>query len=447
MSKSLLITNAQIVNEGTQFVSDVLIQNGRIEKIARQIASPDSSTTIIDAAGKWLLPGMIDDQVHFREPGLTSKGDIHSESRAAVAGGITSFMEMPNTDPLTVTSERLEEKFVIAKDSSLANYSFYLGATNNNLDEICKLDPNSACGIKIFMGASTGNMLVDNRQSLDDIFANAPVIVATHCEDNPTIAHNMELAMARWGRDIPLQQHPLIRSREACIKSTALATRLAQKHGTQLHILHISTLEEANAFSDLPMAEKNITAEACVHFLHFDESDYSHLGNLIKCNPALKTSADRQAIIAALRDGRIDVIATDHAPHTLAEKQDGDYFTAPAGLPLVQWAMPAALELIPGESFTIEQIVELTSHKVAQRFEVKERGYIRENYWADLILVESGNFPAIEREQVLSRCGWSPFEGKSFQHRITCTIVNGEIVWDGKQIIEHHAGQRLQFDR
>jgi len=447
MQKSFLISNAQLVNEGVQFASDVLIKNGRIDKIARQITCPDANTVVLDAAGKWLLPGMIDDQVHFREPGLTSKGDIHSESRAAVAGGITSFMEMPNTDPLTVTSERLEEKFVIAENSSLANYSFYLGATNDNLEEICKLDPNSACGIKIFMGASTGNMLVDKLQSLHDIFANAPCIVATHCEDNPTIARNLEQATARWGRDIPLQQHPLIRSREACIKSTALATSLARKYGTQLHILHISTLEEANGFSDLPMAEKNITAEACVHFLHFDESDYPRLGNLIKCNPALKTSADRQAIIAALRDGRIDVIATDHAPHTLAEKQDGDYFTAPAGLSLVQWAMPAALELIPNEGFSIEQIVNLTSHKVAQRFAVKERGYIREDYWADLILVDSGNFPQIERDQVLSRCGWSPFEGKSFMHRIASTIVNGNIVWDGQQIIEHHGGQRLQFNR
>ncbi len=447
MHKNTLITNALIVNEDSQFTGDVLITNGRISKIAAQIASPDAQTRIVDAAGSWLLPGMIDDQVHFREPGLTRKGDIHSESRAAVAGGITSFMEMPNTNPLTVTSERLEEKFAIAKDNSLANYSFYLGATNNNLDEICKLDPKNACGIKIFMGASTGNMLVDDPQALEDIFANAPCIITTHCEDDPTIARNLERAMARWGRDIPLEQHPLIRSREACIKSTKLATSLATKYGSQLHILHISTLEEANAFSALPMAEKNITAEACVHFLHFDERDYPRLGNMIKCNPALKSADDRNAIIAALKAGRIDVLATDHAPHTLAEKLDGDYLTAPAGLPLVQWAMPAALALIPEHEFSIEDIVNLTSHKVAERYAVKDRGYIREGYWADLILVESGNFPKIDRSQVISRCGWSPFEGKSFQHRIACTLVNGEIVWNGEQIIEHHGGQRLQFNR
>ncbi len=447
MSNTTLITNALLVNENQQVTTDVLIQAGRIEKIAGQISAPDAKTTIFDAAGAWLLPGMIDDQVHFREPGLTRKGDIHSESRAAIAGGITSFMEMPNTDPQTTNKHRLEEKFVIAAGNSLANYSFYLGATNDNLEDIKKLDPHSACGIKIFMGASTGNMLVDNEQTLENIFSEAPCIIATHCEDNPTIARNLETAMHKWGRDIPLEQHPLIRSREACLKSTQLATKLANKYGTQLHILHISTREEAESFSAAALEDKHITAEACVHFLHFDEGDYSRLGNMIKCNPAIKTAADRAAIIEALRSGKIDVLATDHAPHTLAEKQSGDYFSAPAGLPLVQWAMPAALELIDRDGFSIEQIVALTSHRVAQRFQVKDRGYLREGYWADLQLVERGHFPAIAREQVLSRCGWSPFEGMRFHNRVAATWVNGELLWDGKQIIEQHVGQRLQFTR
>ncbi|MBE9549910.1 MAG: dihydroorotase [Proteobacteria bacterium] len=447
MPKTTLITNALLVNENQQIAADLLIRDGRIEKIAGQISAIDDKTQVIDAGGGWLLPGMIDDQVHFREPGLTRKGDIHSESRAAVAGGITSFMEMPNTDPQTTNKFRLEEKFDIAAGNSLANYSFYLGATNDNIDDIRRLDPQSACGIKIFMGASTGNMLVDDEQTLEKIFTEAPCIIATHCEDSPTIARNLEQAMQKWGRDIPIEQHPLIRSREACIKSTKLATRLANKHSAQLHILHISTQEEADSFSDAALADKNITAEACVHFLHFDDRDYSRLGDLIKCNPAIKTAADRAAIIEALRTGRIDVIATDHAPHTLAEKQSGDYFSAPAGLPLVQWAMPAALELVNRDGFSIEQIVNLTSHRVAERFQVKDRGYLREGYWADLQLVQQGDFPAIRREQVLSRCGWSPFEGMAFQHRIAATWINGAMLWDGEQIIEQHVGQRLQFNR
>lgn len=447
MTTTTLITNALLINENAQTAADLLIHDGRIEKIAAQISATDNNTKVIDAQGAWILPGMIDDQVHFREPGLTRKGDIHSESRAAVAGGITSFMEMPNTDPQTTNKFRLEEKFDIAAGNSLANYSFYLGATNDNLEDIRKLDPRSACGIKIFMGASTGNMLVDNERTLEKIFAEAPCIIATHCEDSPMIARNLEKAMQKWGRDIPIEQHPLIRSREACIKSTQLATRLANENNAQLHILHISTQEEAEAFSASPLADKNITAEACVHFLHFDAGDYPRLGDLIKCNPAVKSATDREAIIEALRSGRIDVIATDHAPHTLAEKQSGDYFSAPAGLPLVQWAMPAALELITRDGFSPQQIVALTSHRVAERFQVKDRGYLREGYWADLQMVQQGEFPKIERRQVLSRCGWSPFEGMKFQHRIAATWVNGAMLWDGEQIIEQHAGQRLQFNR
>ena len=444
MADSLLIVNATLVNEGRRRASDVLIRNGRIEAIADSISAHADRT--IDAAGKWLLPGMIDDQVHFREPGLTHKGDIGSESRAAVAGGITSFMEMPNTNPQTLTLEALEAKYARAADTAWANYAFYLGASNDNLEEVKRLPPTAAAGIKIFMGASTGNMLVDDESTLRGIFANARTPVTTHCEDTPMIQANLAAARERWGDDIPISAHPEIRSREACLKSSSLAVSLAREYGTALHVLHLTTADEMALFEPGPIQDKQITAEVCVHHLWFCDEDYAELGNRIKCNPAIKTAADRAALREALREGRLDVIATDHAPHTQEEK-DGNYARAAAGLPLVQDAMPVLLDLVHRDVLSLELVVEKTSHNVARRFQVIDRGFIREGYWADLVLVDPDAPYTVEADQVAARCGWSPFEGQQFASRIHCTIVSGKVVYEDGQFTGRAGARRLEFFR
>ncbi|WP_386065234.1 dihydroorotase [Tahibacter sp. UC22_41] len=443
--KNWLIRNAELVNEGARRVADVRLRDGRIETIAPELAARGDET-VVDAAGCWLLPGMIDDQVHFREPGLEHKADFATESRAAVAGGITSYMEMPNSKPTTTTLDALEDKYVRAAAKSVANHAFYLGATNDNLEVIRALDPRAACGIKIFMGASTGNMLVDDPAILDAIFRDAPTIVVTHCEDTPTIEANLAKERERYGDAIPVERHPYIRSREACLKSSTLAIELARRHGTRLHILHVTTAEELALFTPGPLRGKRITAETCVHFLQFSERDYPRLGNWIKCNPAIKSESDRLAIIAALREGRIDVLATDHAPHTLAEKAL-PYEQAPSGLPLVQFALQCALEQAFDGNVALERIVESLTHAPAELFQVSKRGYLREGYFADLVLVDPRKPHTVTREEVLSRCGWSPFEGHTFRSSIASTWVNGQRVWDGERVDDTVRGMRLEFDR
>jgi len=445
MNETTLIKNAHLVNEGQVYPGDLMIRNGRIEKIDDSITA-DGVRTVIDAQGAWLLPGMIDDQVHFREPGLTYKAGIWSESRAAAAGGITSFMEMPNTRPATVTLQALEDKYAIAEEKSLVNYSFYLGATNDNLDVIQSLKPGAAAGIKIFMGASTGNMLVDNQETLAGIFRDAPALIATHCESSPMIQENLDAALQRYGREIPVTEHPNIRSAEACYQSTQLAMSLAREHEAPLHVLHLSTASEMDLFVPGPMKGKLITGEICVHFLHFSAEDYPRLGNRIKCNPAIKTPADRHGLIEALKDGRLDIIATDHAPHTREEKSSKDYLEAPAGLPLVQDALLSVLELYHDGVIEMDDIVLRTAHNVADRFGVVERGYLREGYWADLVLVDTGKPTAVTPERVLSKCGWSPFEGETFRSSIVTTLVNGQPVWQDGQIVESGKAARLQFN-
>ena len=440
-----LITNADIVNEGRRFHADVRVRGGRIEAIAPSLsAKPDER--VFDARGRLLVPGMIDDQVHFREPGLEQKGDFHTESRAAVAGGVTSFFEMPNSKPTTTTAGALADKHARAAQKSLANYAFYFGATNDNLEEIKALDPRRACGIKVFMGASTGNMLVDNPATLDGIFAAAAVPIVTHCEDTPTIEINLAAERLRYGDDIPVERHPYIRSREACIKSTLLALQLARRHDARLHVLHISTAEELALFEPGPIEGKRITAETCVHFLHFSEADYATKGNLIKCNPAIKAASDRAAIIDALKTGRIDVLATDHAPHTWEEKQQS-YEKAPSGLPLVQFVLQCALERWFDGQLPIELIVEKTAHASAKLFGVRDRGFIREGYCADLTMIDLQAPQTVRREDVISKCGWSPFEGYTFRSSIAATWVNGHLAWNGGKLDDAQLGQRLEFNR
>lgn len=443
--KDTLIRNARMVNEGQITEGDLLIRNGRIEQIGGDLGAK-SAELVMDADGKLLLPGMIDDQVHFREPGATHKADMHSESRAAVAGGITTFMDMPNTKPLTVTLEALEDKYTLAAERSLANYAFYLGATNDNIDVIRALDPRQACGIKVFMGASTGNMLVDREATLEAIFRDAPVLIATHCEDTPIILANEQAYREKYGADVPMACHPKIRSAEACLKSSGFAIGLAKRHGTRLHVLHLSTAQEMDQFETGALDGKRITAEACVHHLYFDETDYEEKGALIKCNPAIKGQADRDAIRQAVIDGRIDVIGTDHAPHTLEEKGNS-YFEAPAGLPLVQYALPMLLELYHEGLFSLELIVEKAAHGPARLFDVAERGYLREGYWADLVLVDLEDRHQVVREEVLYKCGWSPLEGRTLRSSIDSTFVNGHRVYHRGVIDETGKGQRLQFDR
>ena len=440
-----LITNAEIVNEGRRESGDISIRDGRIHRIGRSLTAR-SGDRVLDANGRWLLPGMIDDQVHFREPGLTHKADIESESRACLAGGITSYMEMPNTKPPATNRPALEAKYARAAEVSRVNYAFYLGATNDNLDDIRRLDPLAAPGIKVFMGASTGNMLVDDPATLDAIFREAPVPIITHCEDTPTILANEEKARAIWGDDIPPEKHPLIRSREACLKSTTLAISLARKHNTRLHVLHISTADECVLFEPGPVAGKRITAETCVHFLHFSDADYATLGNRIKCNPAIKTAADRDAITRALADGRIDVLATDHAPHLASEKAE-PYFRAPSGLPLVQYALQCAIERVLDGKLTLERVVEAVSHAPSTLFNVIGRGYLREGYHADLVLVDPQKPHSVTAEDVLSKCGWSPFEGFTFRSSIAATFVNGHLAWHEGDLDDSVRGQRLEFAR
>ena len=440
-----LITNAEIVNEGRREIGDIGIRNGRIHRIGQSLTAAPNDR-VLDAKGLWLLPGMIDDQVHFREPGLTHKADIESESRACLAGGITSYMEMPNTKPPATNRAALEAKYARAAEVSRVNDAFYLGATNDNIEDIKGLDPRAAPGIKVFMGASTGNMLVDDPATLDAIFREAPVPIITHCEDTPTILANEMKARERWGEDIPADQHPLIRSREACVKSTKLAISLARAHGTRLHVLHISTADECALFEPGPVAGKRITAETCVHYLHFTDADYARLGNRIKCNPAIKTAADRDAIIRALAEGRIDILATDHAPHLASEKAE-PYVRAPSGLPLVQYALQCAIERVLDGKLALERVVEAVSHAPAIRFDVRERGFVREGFRADLVLVDPAKPHKVTAADVLSKCGWSPFEGYTFRSSIAATFVNGTLAWHEGRLDDSVRGQRLEFAR
>lgn len=442
--ENLLIVNATVVNENRIEEKDVRISAGRITEIGQGLTASDNEQ-VLDARGKYLLPGMIDDQVHFREPGLTHKGDINSESSAAVAGGITSFMEMPNVNPLTITHQALEDKYDRAAQVSRANFAFYLGASNDNLEQIKSLDPGAACGIKVFMGASTGNMLVDKPEILEGIFEHAPVLVVTHCEDTPMILENEQHWKEKYGEDLPFYHHADIRSADACYKSSSFAVELAKKYDTDLHVLHLTTEKEMSLFTAGPMKDKKITAEVCVHHLFFNSNDYDRLGAQIKCNPAIKHPSDQQALIQAVLDDRIDIIATDHAPHTWQEKQNS-YFKAPAGLPLVQYALLSALEFYHKSTFPLELIVRKTSHAIADRYQIKDRGYIREGYWADLVLVDMQDTTSVTKDTILSKCAWSPFEGYIFQSRIDTTIINGQIAWQGGEL-KPVIGKRLEFDR
>ena len=442
---TILITNAKIVNEGKTVESDLLIKNGRIEKISSSISH--QADRVIDAKGKYLLPGCIDDQVHFREPGLTHKATIYTESRAAVAGGITSFMEMPNTVPQALTQELLEDKYEIGSKNSLANYSFFMGASNDNIDEVLKTDKQNVCGVKVFMGSSTGNMLVDNEQTLNNIFSKIDMLIATHCEDEGTIRKNEADFKEKYGEDMPIKYHPLIRSEEACYLSSSLAVGLAKKHNTRLHILHISTGKETHLFDNkLPLNQKKITSEACIHHLWFNDSYYDEKGTLIKWNPAVKTAKDQETIFQAVLDDRIDVIATDHAPHTWEEKHN-NYWSAPSGGPLVQHALPAMLDFVKQGKISIERVVEKMAHNVATCFQIKERGFIREGYWADLVLVDLKNSWKVEKDNLLYKCQWSPFEGHTFSSSVTHTIVSGNIVYENGKLVEGTTGERLAFDR
>ena len=440
------ILNAQIVNEGAVRSADLLIEDAFIARIESDLSSVDTDRTV-DAAGAYLLPGLIDDQVHFREPGLTHKATIHSESRAAVAGGITSYMEMPNTVPNTLTQELLQDKYDIAARDSLANYSFYMGVSNENLDEVLRTDPEQVCGLKIFMGSSTGNMLVDSEQTLRNVFAQAPMLVATHCEDEATVRANMQRYREQYGEDVPIRFHPLIRSEEACYRSSSLAVSLAREYGTRLHVLHISTARELSLFNNItPLAEKHITAEACLHHLWFDDSAYEEKGTLIKWNPAVKTAHDRETIFQAVLDGTIDVLATDHAPHTLEEKQQ-TYFKAPSGGPLVQHGLVALLEFYHQGKISLETIVEKACHHPALLFQVDRRGFLREGYYADLALVNPQSPWTVSRGNILAKCGWSPFEGQTFQSKVTHTWVSGHLAYEEGQFHEKQRGRRLQFLR
>lgn len=442
--KTILITNAQIVNEGNIQTGDVFIKDGLINQVGSDL-SGHKADILIDANGKYLLPGVIDDQVHFREPGLTHKADIYTEAKAAVAGGVTSFMEMPNTVPNTLTQELLEEKYQLAAQKSLANYSFYMGASNDNQEEVLKTDASKVCGIKVFMGSSTGNMLVDNEQTLEQLFSRIEMLIATHCEDEATIRKNTEIYKKKYGEEVPFECHPLIRSAEACYKSSSTAVALAKKHGSRLHILHISTAKELALFAhDIPLKDKKITAEACVHHLWFDDRDYRNKQSLIKWNPAVKTADDRDAILVAVNNDIIDVIATDHAPHTWEEKQQL-YFKAPSGGPMVQHSLVAMLELYHQGKITLEKIVQKMAHNPAILFRVKDRGFIREGYFADLVLVDLNNPWTVNKDNVLSKCQWSPFDGSRFKSQVSHTIVSGHLAYENGVFNEARKGERLVF--
>jgi len=446
MSKAYLIRGATIVNEGHTFNADVYLRNGFIEKVVTtNDLKPSAGYTLINANGLYLLPGVIDDQVHFREPGLEYKADIFSESRAAVAGGTTSFMEMPNTDPPALTQEILEEKYALAARKSLANYSFYMGASNDNLEEVLKTDPEKVCGIKVFMGSSTGNMLVDDEQALDAIFSQVHMLIATHCEDEDTVQANNAKYFKELGLKAPTAIHPLIRTSEACFLSSSKAVGLAKKYGSRLHILHLSTAIEMSLFvANIPLKDKKITAEVCVHHLWFSDDDYESKGNFIKWNPAIKSAHDRQALLNALTEGRIDVVATDHAPHTLEEKQR-PYFKAPSGGPMVQHALTVMLELVHQKKLSLEQVVEKMCHNPAILFRVHKRGFIRPGYHADLVLVDLRQNWKVDTSNILYKCGWSPMEGITFHSKVLKTFVNGNLVYDQGIINENFKGQRLKF--
>lgn len=440
---TILIRNARLVNRGKIQEADVLIKNGRIAKIEASISG--NADIEIDAVGRHLIPGIIDDQVHFREPGLTHKANIATESRAAVAGGTTSFMEMPNVNPPSVTQELLEEKYQIAARTSLANYSFYMGATNDNLDEVLRTDPRRVCGVKIFMGSSTGNMLVDSRATLERVFAESQMLIATHCEDEATVRENLARFKATYGDAMTAEFHPLIRDERACLISSSMAVDLAKRHGTRLHILHISTKDELDLFrNDIPLKDKKITAEVCVHHLHFSADDYAELGNQIKCNPAIKSAGHRDALFPALLDDRLDVIATDHAPHTWEEKSQ-PYLQAPAGLPLVQHSLNVMLGFYHAGRISLERMVEKMCHAPAIAFRVEERGFLEEGYWADMALVDIDHEWTVEPENVFYKCGWSPFMGKTLRGNVLSTIVSGHLAWHEGRFLETKMGERLAF--
>ncbi|MCY7349867.1 MAG: dihydroorotase [Cytophagaceae bacterium] len=446
MSTTLLILNARLVNEGRITKADVFVKDGFIEQISGDLAGK-TVDKIIDAAGRHLLPGVIDDQVHFREPGLTHKATIASEARAAVAGGVTSFMEMPNTVPNALTQQLLEEKYQIAARSSLANYSFYMGASNDNLEEVLRTDAQTVCGVKIFMGSSTGDMLVDNEQTLEKLFSQVPLLIATHCEDEATIRANVVEFKEKYGDNPPASVHPEIRSVEACLKSSSMAVALAKKHNTRLHVLHISTGDEVSLFSSAKLdGFKRITAEVCVHHLWFDARDYQRLGNQIKCNPAIKADGHKQALLQGLLEDRLDVVATDHAPHTWAEKQQA-YWQAPSGLPLVQHALPMMLEFYHQGKISLEKIVEKLCHAPADCFGIDRRGYLREGYWADLTLVDLQKPVKVAKDNIFYQCGWSPLEGTTFHSSVTHTVVSGQLVFEEGNFRENQPGKRLAFNR
>lgn len=441
-----LIQNAQIVNEGSIITADVLIVNDRIEKIATSI-TPENDYECIDATGKYLIPGVIDDQVHFREPGLTHKGNIATESRAAIAGGITTFMEQPNTNPQTTTITKLEDKFTIAANSSYANYSFFFGGTNDNLEELKKLDPKSCAGVKLFLGSSTGNMLVDNEKVIESIFSNTNMVIAAHCEDEQTIRRNLEHYKNIYGDNIPINLHPVIRSAEACYLSSSKAISLAKKTGARLHVFHVSTAKETDLFTnEIPLTEKKITAEVCLHHLWFTDADYETKQTLIKWNPAVKSQSDKDGLWKALLDDRIDVIATDHAPHTLQEKQQ-PYTSAPSGGPLVQHALVAWLEFVKEGKISFEKLIEKMCHNPAILFDIKDRGYIREGYYADVVLVDLNAPWTVNTANIEYDCKWSPFEGTSFNASVTHTFVNGHLAYNNGIFSDIRKPQRLTFNR
>ncbi|MFD1820001.1 dihydroorotase [Pseudarcicella hirudinis] len=444
--KSILIINAQVVNEGNIQSLDVFIKDGLIQKTGSDLSGLNADK-IIDARGKYLLPGVIDDQVHFREPGLTHKATIYSEARAAVAGGVTSFMEMPNTVPNALNQTLLEDKYQIASGTALANYSFYMGASNDNIEEVLKTNTRNVCGIKVFMGSSTGNMLVDNEKTLENIFSNSPMLVATHCEDEATIRRNTEIFKEKYGDEPHARIHPLVRNEEACFISSSMAVRLARQHGTRLHILHISTADELSLFDNtIALKDKKITSEVCVHHLWFDARDYETLGNQIKCNPAIKADGHKQKLLQGLLDNRLDVIATDHAPHLWEEKQKA-YWQSPSGLPLVQHPLQMMLELSREGKIGLEKIVEKMSHAVADCFQLEKRGYIREGYWADLVLVDLGAESKVTADNIFYQCNWSPLLGKTFHSQITHTIVSGHLAFENGKFDESKKGERLLFER
>ena len=444
---AIIINNAQVVNEGRIFKANILVNNQRIEKISENPIEFAGAKTI-NAEGKYLLPGIIDDQVHFREPGLTHKAEIYTEAKAAVSGGITTFMEMPNTVPQALTQELLQDKYDRAEQVSLANYSFFMGASNNNLEEVLKTDKNNVCGVKIFMGSSTGDMLVDEEEVLESIFSNCDMLIATHCEDEATVRANAAAAKEKYGEEVPFDQHPIIRSEEACYLSSSKAVALAKKHDTRLHILHISTAKELELFDNTtPLKEKRITAEACIHHLWFNDEDYKEKGVWIKWNPAVKKESDRAAILQGVLDNKIDIIATDHAPHTIEEKENNSYFKAPSGGPLVQHALNAMLEHYKKGNITLEKLVEKMCHAPADIFQVKDRGYVKEGFYADLVLVDLNDSWEVNKGNVLSKCGWSPFEGYTFNSKVTHTIVSGHLAYENGNFNESIKGQRITFDR